>query len=448
MATRSLRAPMLSLSLPLTVRFFGRRLEASANTDARSSSALFWLWAAGLLLYPMIEWMLPLPGNRTLPVGDAWMVVVFVLWLIGFLRSRQLRKIPMGVFVSFLFFCVVALASLFFSPEPSQSLFYFFRFIVLNFVLYILLPLQMISTRAHVKAVVWILILIGAFGSAMGLVSLLVRPEYVEVLRATPLRLGGIFPIGQTPNLLAELLLPVLPITWGLWVIHRHPTQQRVLAVLFVMNIVIGLLTFSRAGWLSMLVVLGLLVWLFYSPRNLRRFGTGMKRLTWIAGLVLLPLIMGMLVFLQNPIVESSNENRLYLQEISMRMFHRHPWVGSGIGTFKDHVDTEKYYQLQFGGSLDAHGIPQKLLAETGALGLVMFLVFLSSILATMFFLGRTLEGKDYILALAFVVASVGISMSQLFNTTYFTPKLWLPLGVGLASVINLYEQRSTATTH
>lgn len=431
-----MQATISKKSLPVTIRCRGAH---QIKMNGGAQALLFWCWVIGLFLTPMIEWMISLSSERIIPIGDLWMLGVLMLWMLTGTGLRTLRFPPKWIMWSLIGFLTIATLSVGNASNPLESFFYLLRFVVLNVLLYVVLPLQFVTTRQRGKIVLWIFLLLGIAGSAMGVVSVLFRPDYLEVVRAAPLQIGGIFPYGQTPNLLAELLLPVIPIAWAMMTTSRLRWQQSSFAILFVILVVVSLLTFSRAAWLSTVLVLGLLFVLFY-----RKHPKALLRKIARTLMIFFPLMILMIFFLQSSIVESSNQNRLYLQEISMRMFHRHPWVGSGIGTFMDNVDAEKYYQLQFGGSLDAHGIPQKLLAETGVLGLVTFLGFMGSLIAIAFRMGQRMTGPDRVWAMALVVSMVGIVFSQMFNTTYFTPKLWVPMGVGFAFVSALYGQQKT----
>jgi cell division protein FtsW (lipid II flippase) len=75
-------------------------------------------------------------------------------------------------------------------------------------------------------------------------------------------------------------------------------------------------------------------------------------------------------------------------------------------------------------------------LAETGALGFLTFFALLGYIIWRLFSAYRQMpEDSPYkYILLALMLSAAGSIIFQLFNTSYFVSKLWLPLGVALAA--------------
>ena len=77
----------------------------------------------------------------------------------------------------------------------------------------------------------------------------------------------------------------------------------------------------------------------------------------------------------------------------------------------------------------------QKLAAETGAFGLVAFALALFSFVRLMSLgIRRFAEGAERQALLFLSVGAGGAVAYQFFNTTYWSAKLWLPLGIALAA--------------
>jgi O-antigen ligase len=135
-------------------------------------------------------------------------------------------------------------------------------------------------------------------------------------------------------------------------------------------------------------------------------------------------------------VVRSSNRNRLALTEIALENFYKHPVIGNGAGTFVEQVSQERWYIVDYGSPSEAHGVIQKLLAETGLLGFLTFFVLLGYALSRLVKIYRKMpQGapfKNIILAL--LLSSFGCIVFQLFQTSYFVSKFWLPLGIALAA--------------
>ncbi len=139
---------------------------------------------------------------------------------------------------------------------------------------------------------------------------------------------------------------------------------------------------------------------------------------------------------LTSEIIRSSNFNRLALTKIALETFEKHPIVGAGAGTFVEQVSRDKWYIIDFGEPSEAHGVVQKLLAESGALGFVTFFTLLGYVMWRLIKVYRGLKFDSpwkYII-LALILSSLGSIVFQLFQTSYFVSKLWLPLGIALAA--------------
>ena len=87
---------------------------------------------------------------------------------------------------------------------------------------------------------------------------------------------------------------------------------------------------------------------------------------------------------------------------------------------------------------MDAHGILQKLILETGIIGLVSFCIFLVYLFVS-FWKKRQVSYLHSVL----IASAMGAIVFQLFNTSYFGSVMWLPIGLVIASfgIIEPYEQ-------
>ena len=79
---------------------------------------------------------------------------------------------------------------------------------------------------------------------------------------------------------------------------------------------------------------------------------------------------------------------------------------------------------------MDAHGLIQKMLVETGLFGLLAFVSFLGWVVWTLI---KRVRDDVFYQALLCMVA--GALVFQLFNTSYLNSVLWLPIGMALAGV-------------
>ena len=134
-------------------------------------------------------------------------------------------------------------------------------------------------------------------------------------------------------------------------------------------------------------------------------------------------------------VATSSNSTRLALLQISMQVFQTSPWIGGGAGTFMDRVGSAFVFRLEYGDPPDAHGFLQKLAAETGIVGLFAFGIVVFSFAGIGDRAWRALpEGPSRHVVLLLFTAAGGEIAYQLFNTNYWTGKMWLPIGIAIAA--------------
>jgi O-antigen ligase len=193
----------------------------------------------------------------------------------------------------------------------------------------------------------------------------------------------------------------------------------------------IGLLTFSRTGWIVFALQASVLAFVRY--RDVIR-----KYLSTIIGVIicLIPLLLVMVQISASHVAESSNSTRLALLEIALDVFWTSPWIGGGAGTFLNRVGSSHIFRVEYGEPLDSHGFGQKLAAETGLFGLAAFALVLVEFFWFMIPRLRGLRDQEAYQATFFLLIAAGGSIVyQLFNTNYWTGKMWMPIGLALAAV-------------
>ena len=99
----------------------------------------------------------------------------------------------------------------------------------------------------------------------------------------------------------------------------------------------------------------------------------------------------------------------------------------------------------KYGAPLDSHGFGQKLLAENGLVGTVFFLIFIFLIFRKLYRgIFQYIEHDKLLLPLS--LAAAGGFFYQVFNTSYYKGRIWLPIALALVAleiISNLnYERR------
>ena len=150
----------------------------------------------------------------------------------------------------------------------------------------------------------------------------------------------------------------------------------------------------------------------------------------------LLPLGIAMIAFSATPFVQSSTSTRIMLTEIALNTWADSPWIGAGAGTFVERVGGTAIFFIEYGNPLDSHGWVQKLLAEVGAIGTLAVAYFLYRVYrfvreSLALFIQHPVERRVFLIL---AITALGALVYQLFNTNYWTGKLWFPLGVLFAA--------------
>jgi O-antigen ligase len=157
-----------------------------------------------------------------------------------------------------------------------------------------------------------------------------------------------------------------------------------------------------------------------------------------VEGLLLFsPLAIYMIFSSSSAETQGSTDARAMLAGIAIELFRESPIIGVGAGTFVNHVAGTWAFIYEYGSPLDSHGYLQKLAAETGLLGLLAFTAVIITIGWYLWSTWKELkQGSDVDRTIFAYLCSgvIGAFIYQIFNTTYWTPKLWLPVGIALAA--------------
>jgi O-antigen ligase len=275
------------------------------------------------------------------------------------------------------------------------------------------------------------LFFIGFIISMMGLFSLVLPPNQGMLWkRVLPISFAGFAPLGYNHNVIAESLVAVVPIALYLSNVGMKMFSKRFFLFSALFMTAITLLTFSRAGWIVLFLEGTLfIIWKYW--KQPRKFFLSVL----LSFFLFFPFLLIQYHFQQRASLRASDANRLLTWEIALDALKKHPWVGNGLGTFQNIVSENTVFRVEFGDPPDAHGIWQKLLVETGALGVVGFCIFIAIIfwllIRSYFFIPS--DGKERDLLFALLLSAMGVFVFEWFNTSYFVGKMWLPIGIALA---------------
>jgi len=236
----------------------------------------------------------------------------------------------------------------------------------------------------------------------------------------------------ENPNLLAGYLIPILPLALVALLRWRSPWLRLFALTSFLLGAVAMLFTYSRGGWIGMvlaLAVLGLLLLLRFS----RLLAAPLKR--WLPPLIIAFVVLALVVAAVKvePLrvrlmsmaagrEDSSNNFRINVWLAAIEMIQDRPWLGIGPGNTIFNLIYPLYQQPRF-TALSAYSVPLELAVETGIPGLLA--VF--GLLITSLKIGISQIYRDLFLSLpclGAIAAVVGLAGHGLVDTIFFRPEV------------------------
>ncbi len=374
-------------------------------------------------------------GSFNVPVVDAIALIAVTAWVVRILwtaaatpealkRFKHPALIPMAIFL------VIAIVSAVNSFQPLVSLKYVIRPLAFFYIAYVLFPVNHLTSWHQLRKVLWVMVTVGSAVALYGLWGMFTMDvQTVWERRVVALDLFGINPLGGNHNLIADVMITTIPLAW---ILLRHATtqaQKKLLLLSMVVMTLTALLTFSRSGWIALMVEAALMLILLHR----QRFATLIKPLV-AAAVLIVPLLLYMALFSTQDTVQSSNDNRTILNDVAWQAFSDEPLIGIGPGNFIALLQENRIFQEEFGTPIDAHGFLQKMLSETGLLGMLAFIALLVAVCTELLTGYRAADtAHHHILGALCAVVAADI-VFQLFQTSYVVSKLWWPIGLALAA--------------
>lgn len=384
------------------------------------------------------------------PVVDFWVIILLLAYAVYFVRrwlqGNTDRLLAPG-FYWYGLFLLSAVVSLLNLPliEITAGAKYIVRFLVFLYIGYILLGVNICKNKQILTTGLRTLSFVGIAGAIMGLVSLgLGLWEVAGFTRAVPFAIFGWAPFGYQHILLAEVLTISLPIAFFFYVRAEH-AEKKWWGIGTLLILAAAILTLSRAALLTIAVEVLLLLYIFREHIPWANLYQKYKGTVSALGVGLVVLLSYAAFFiLTNPTVVSSSEARSYMTDISVHLFLEHPFIGQGAGSYVQRLSEVHVFRTEFGDALEAHGIIQKLISEQGMFGLITFGLFMAYILYRLIQRYQhdhfTLEARLFSLLGVFLVLSPLVF--QLFNTQYYSSKMWIPIMLAMAQFTLYREER------
>ncbi|MCX6743998.1 MAG: O-antigen ligase family protein [Candidatus Parcubacteria bacterium] len=374
-----------------------------------------------------------------IPYVDLLALILFCAWVIKtiYLAAAKNKLLSAADFPGwqwmtlFVFICVLSLMNVD-RDFLDFAVKYIFRPIIFFYLMYLVLPFNLIKNLKQLDIIYKIMYVLGLGLVAMG-VWALIFPPVVGFRQAMPISLGGIYPLGTNHNQLAEILISIIPIGLILYWKEKDIVMKNLYLIGLILMIAIQLLTLSRAGWIALAVEF-MVLFVFRFRREFKKLISPL--VIYLSVLLILPAVYFMYKLTITGLTLSATLNRLKLIDVSLMLFKQHPLLGSGIGVFTQIMSQVKWYLIEYGEVLDAHGFVFKTLAETGLIGTFCFGFLLFYLVYSLYKGFREAAYTQYSwLVLGSLTMVIGSLTFQLFGTSYYLATVWFPIGVAMATL-------------
>lgn len=368
-------------------------------------------------------------------------LLAFILREIYFYFHDQNRsKLIYPFFSYFLAFFSICLISSLLSSNIIGSLWYAFRWILFFYLAFILVPVNVIKNAKILRNILILFSLSALVLAFFGIYSLYIQDWQDSFFRVRPVPVFRKYIFGDNYNLISEIFLSAGFLILSLKYWFREKRTSRFINILSIFLLLMAWLSFGRTAWLTIalqVIVYSSIYFLIIKGRKIDFKSIILVLFSFL--IISSPFIFKMFSLQEANI--SSTQNRMLLTDIALKAFREKPLVGYGTGSFVHLVANNIRFVSKYGDPLDSHGVWQKLLAENGIIGLLLFALF-SLLIFRKLYLGVLENKDDYKLLLPLFVSALGIYFYQFFNTSYYKGRVWLIISLALTALI-LVEKRN-----
>jgi O-antigen ligase len=274
-------------------------------------------------------------------------------------------------------------------------------------------------------------------GLAISGIALAVPNAYVvlQAIRHQALNLAGAPPVAiyQTPNAVALFLIPLIAVASAIAIYAPDLRDRWATAAFLVITLPAALLTFSRGGYVALLVI-GVLLALSHRSRiwlvpTLALIALAFSRIPAVATRI------GHQLSPADP--NNSLDQRVRLWKATLRMLQDHPIFGTGLSGFARNINAYRDVSGYTDQLIYPHNILLNFWTETGLLGLAAFAwIFVQA--ARVAWRGWRMGTRSWRpLQLGVLLALIGMIVHGLVDVPYLKNDLslefWVLLGLSWA---------------
>lgn len=394
-------------------------------------------------------WHIPIWRFEFLP-GDLLIPVIFVVWCVDKLKNdRQLRLGKVGKMIA-LFLLVIT------STYFLNMLRFDFKEMLTGFTLlgrfgmYVVTALMAFDLMDRDETGDFKKLLIGGMITSMvliiilGFLQLVFFPSFLELglyLQGWDPHEGRLLSTWFDPNFIAGYLAFILPITLSLFLYYQRLKKTRMASLLLFLSglgLVALYLTFSRSGYLALVVSLGILT--FFKSRKLLLgllfigiLGFSVSARVQDRTLEAVDSAKSFIGLDSQKPLDPTAELRVYSWKFASELIADHPLLGVGYGRYAYEINQRGHGLLSDHSSGGSDSSLLTIWAQTGIFGLLSYLAigFVASITAIRRI--RKKEDFDSYLLLGLLSGFAGLMLHSFFVNSLLYALMMVYLWIGLA---------------
>ena len=326
-----------------------------------------------------------------LPFMPDMLNLLYMIFMVGVYLYKALFKdvnplTKESVDVPILIFALLILISTITSIDPSGS----FRDLAIHLTAmgFMFVVINNIKTKEDFNILITFLVIAATLVALYGLyqykVGVDMEDKWVDVANNPDVK-ARVYSVFGNPNILAEYLIMVIPISISLFWYSKKVHKKAIFLGTSLILMLALVLTLSRGGWIGF--AFGILVFVILIEKRLL--------------LSIIPLVLGAVYFLPQSILnrilsignlgDSSNAYRLKIWDITLDIIRDNWLVGVGFGyipfksTFETYIRTMPAYH--------SHNTYLQITGEMGILGLIIFISFI--FILYKYSIKRLIKGED-----------------------------------------------------
>ena len=422
----------------------GGRTPAEAEQQVSGSAVPFW----AVMTFTFILFISPQLHFPTLePFRIALLTAILALTTYLFDRLTRGQPILMRTREMRIIACLIAWAILTvpFSNWPGESVSFLLEVYSKTLAIFWLLS-HTVNTLARLRRVAWALTLMTVPMAATALGNFISGTFTSDSTQAVNRIVGYDASLTGHPNGLALMLNLILPFSVALFLIARKTVVRAGLLAVIALDVIAVVLTFSRAGFLTMATTFTMYLW------KLRKRPEG----GWAVGalviaLVCLPLLPSSYLDRVSTILNKDSDPTGSSQErwrdmvAAASLVVQNPIVGAGIGT-----DVLALNEARGPYWLDLHNVYLVYAVELGLPGLVLFLMLLVACMKSTMSVQVRSAGVPalrelFCLAEAIQISLIAFAVAALFDTGAYQLTFYYIAGLAVAAKPVYEAEKKTA---